>query len=117
VRVVVVDDVLEMRRLLAEMLSMRGCEVVGEAEDGQRALEVLETTPCDVVIMDYRMPVMDGLQATSLVRAGWPDVRIAAFTSDGDPIVTGNLLAAGADAHFPKGHINDLVAYVAAIGA
>lgn len=63
-RVVLVDDQDLVRSGLRMVLESRGVEVVGEASDGRRALEVARATRPDVVVMDVRMPVMDGVAAT-----------------------------------------------------
>jgi len=63
-RVLVVDDEAPARERLAELVTgVSDCEVVGTAADGREALEVSETTAPDVVLMDIRMPRMDGIEA------------------------------------------------------
>jgi CheY-like chemotaxis protein len=116
-RVVLVDDLEEMRALLKEMLRQQGSHVVGEASDGREALQVLAGARADVVVMDHHMPGMNGLEATARVHATWPHLRIAAFTGDADPTVIAAMLDAGADAHFHKGDLEGLLAYVAAAPA
>ncbi|MFW0874243.1 response regulator transcription factor [Rhodococcoides corynebacterioides] len=64
IRVVLVDDQDLVRTGLRMVLEARGVEVVGEAADGRAALEVVRETSPDVVVMDVRMPVMDGVAAT-----------------------------------------------------
>lgn len=63
-RVVLVDDQDLVRTGLRMVLESRGVEVVGEASDGREALEVARATHPDIVVMDVRMPVMDGVAAT-----------------------------------------------------
>jgi two-component system, NarL family, response regulator LiaR len=109
---VLVDDVTEMRRLVAEFLEARGCIVVGQAADGRAALELLERQPCDVVVMDYVMPVMDGLTAIREIGRRWPELHVVAFTSADDPAIVDHLLRAGAAAHVVKENIEGLVAHV-----
>jgi len=112
--VVLVDDYAPMRRLLTELLESAGCAVVGQAGDGRAALEVVEREACDTVVMDYRMPVMDGLEATRALQASHPEVTVVAFSSDDDPTVVELLLDAGAAAHFVKNDVDGLVACVSA---
>lgn len=66
-RVLVVDDGLVNQKLLSGLLERRHCEVI-VANNGQEALDRLATESFDLVLMDVQMPVMDGLQATKLIR-------------------------------------------------
>lgn len=67
IRVVVADDEAIIRLDLKTLLEEMGHEVVGEAADGQKALDLARTLKPDVVIMDIRMPVMDGLDAAKII--------------------------------------------------
>lgn len=64
IRIVVAEDETIIRLDIVETLTAQGYEVVGEAENGQRAIELVEELKPDVVLMDISMPVMDGLSAT-----------------------------------------------------
>jgi CheY-like chemotaxis protein len=112
VRVVIVDDHRPMRRLLSELLTIRGCVVVGEADNGLEAIELVDRVACDVVVLDHRMPVMDGLEATRRLARRRPDLHLVAFSSDGDHGLIDLLLAAGAQAHFFKENVDGLVEHV-----
>ena len=63
-RVLVVDDAAFMRKMVGDALAKGGHEVVGEASNGAEALAVVAELLPDVVLMDIRMPEMDGLEAT-----------------------------------------------------
>lgn len=69
-RVLVVDDQTLFREGLCTVLEARGVEVVGQAANGREAVELAAATGPDVVLMDLRMPVMDGAEATRQIRAG-----------------------------------------------
>ena len=112
-RLVLVDDYQPLRQLLTELLTPRGIEVVGEAGEGSQALDVLERTPCDIVVMDLNMPGMNGLEATKRIAQRHPDVRIVAFTSTDDPPAIRSLLDAGAAEHFHKLDMDGLIDYLA----
>ena len=86
IRVVVVDDQAMVREGLRLILDLQDdIEVVAEAGDGQAALRAVAEHRPDVVLMDIRMPVMDGLQATErLLRGGRPGPRILILTTFGD---------------------------------
>lgn len=83
-RIVLVDDQPLVRNGIASLLRARGYEVVGEANDGQEALEVVRRTRPDLVLMDLRMPVLDGLSATRLVKAEYPHTKVVVLTVSDD---------------------------------
>jgi len=82
VRVVVVDDQEMVRAGFAALLNAQeGIEVVGQAADGQQALDVCGQTAPDVVLMDVRMPVLDGVAATTRLLADPTDTRVLMLTT------------------------------------
>ena len=82
VRVLLVDDQALFREALATLLAVRDeVEVVGEAADGAEALDRAAALHPDVVLMDLRMPRLDGIAATRRLRAAQPDVRVLALTT------------------------------------
>ncbi len=104
--VMIVDDQELIRVGLRAILdAQEGIEVVAEAGDGLRAVELLAAGPVDVVLMDIRMPGIDGVEATRRVRARWPaeQVRIIVLTTfDQDETVLA-ALRAGANGFLSKG--------------
>jgi DNA-binding NarL/FixJ family response regulator len=81
-RILIVDDHPVVRDGLKGMLaSQPEFEVVGEAEDGARAVELAQQLSPQVVLMDLRMPVMDGVEATTRIRAGLPGVYVLVLTT------------------------------------
>jgi DNA-binding NarL/FixJ family response regulator len=80
-RVVLADDHRLVREGLKQFLAGRGIEVVGEAGDGQEAVERARELHPDVLIMDLGMPRMDGLEATRLIKAEQPDVTVVILTA------------------------------------
>jgi NarL family two-component system response regulator LiaR len=82
IRVLVADDHAIVRKGICALLATEeGIEVVGEAADGQRAIEQVERLRPDVVLMDLVMPGVDGLAATRRISADWPETRILVLTS------------------------------------
>jgi DNA-binding NarL/FixJ family response regulator len=86
VRVLVADDQALFREALVALLAVQpGIEVVGEAADGLEAVAAAARVQPDVVLMDLRMPVLDGVGATRQLRLDQPAVKVLALTTfDGD---------------------------------
>lgn len=94
-RVVVVDDQDMVRQGLRLILELAGIDVVGEAGDGAEAVDVVARHQPDVVLMDLRMPGMDGVEATRRIVAAGPSRVLALTTFDVDQHVV-DALRAGA---------------------
>jgi DNA-binding NarL/FixJ family response regulator len=95
-RVLIVDDQDLVRHGLRMILELGGIEVVGEAADGAEAVAAVESLGPDVILMDVRMPGMDGVEATRTIAASHPDCRVVALTTfDVDQHVV-DMLRAGA---------------------
>jgi DNA-binding NarL/FixJ family response regulator len=103
VRVLVVDDQRLMRDGIVSLLEMQdGIEVVGTASNGQEALEKAVSLRPDVILMDVRMPVMDGVVATGQVRSKLPSCRILMLTTFDDEEYVIDALRAGASGYLLK---------------
>jgi DNA-binding NarL/FixJ family response regulator len=82
VRVLICDDQDVVREGLRAILkSCKEIEVVGLAGDGDEALQIIPSVKPDVVLMDLKMPVMNGIQATHHIRTQYPDVRVLVLTT------------------------------------
>ncbi|MEW6224897.1 MAG: response regulator transcription factor [Chloroflexota bacterium] len=82
IRVLLADDHAVVRRGLRGFFELLDdIEIVGEAEDGRRAVELVEALHPDVVLMDLLMPVMDGIAATAEIKERFADVEVVALTS------------------------------------
>ena len=80
-RVLVVDDTDHVRNMLVDMLELDGFEVVGQAASGDEAAEVVAECDPDVIVMDYKMPGMDGLTSARTIRSGRPTQAIILYTA------------------------------------
>lgn len=97
IRILLVDDQRLMREGLRTLLELEpDCEIAGEAGDGQAALEAYAQLQPDVVLMDVRMPALDGVEATRRLRAQWPDARVIILTTFDDEAYVFEGLRAGA---------------------
>lgn len=81
IRVVLVDDHRLFRAGLRALLERRGFQVVGEADDGAAARDLVRQTRPDVVLMDLRMPGLSGLAATRLLKAEFPELPVVILTA------------------------------------
>jgi len=103
IRVLLADDHALFRRGLASLLAAESdFEVVGEAVDGQQALEMVRELMPDVILMDVSMPVMDGLAATRRIKAEMPYARIVILTVSGGERSVFKAIRCGAEAYLPK---------------
>src|SRR5215472_18353995 len=104
IRVVVVDDHLIVREGLRMMLELagEGFALVGDAADGTTALHVVEELQPDVVLMDLRMPGMDGLEAIAHIRTRWPQIAVVILTTYNEDDLMLRGLRAGACGYLLK---------------
>lgn len=118
VRVLLVDDSEDVRRLLKRVVSDDDeITIVGEAANGQEAVEKVRDTEPDVVVMDVQMPVMGGIQATRMIKERWPEVSVLGCTSSDDKTTARAMARAGASANIDKTKAGSLlVPLVKAIG-
>jgi DNA-binding NarL/FixJ family response regulator len=111
IRILLADDHVVLRQGTAELLRRESdLIVVGEASDGQRAVELAEALKPDLVVMDVRMPGMSGIEATRRIRQSLPAVRVLVLTAHDDLQYVFSLLQAGASGYLLKtAPIGDLV--------
>ncbi|MGS2646553.1 response regulator [Streptosporangium sp. LJ11] len=103
VRVLVADDQTVVREGLVLLLGLLpGVEVVGAAADGREAVELAASLGPDVVLMDLRMPRMDGVEATRRIRAAHPDIHVVVLTTYSDDESIFAALGAGARGYLTK---------------
>lgn len=110
VRVLIADDQRRVREGLKALLAAStagtpahpvGIQVVGQAETGREVVQLAGELQPDAVVMDIRMPDMDGLEATQSIKARWPHIRVILLTLYTD--IRRQALATAADAFLLKG--------------
>lgn len=102
VRVLLVDDVPDLRRLVATTLRLRGgFEVVGEAGDGESAVQLAAQSQPDIVVLDVGLPRLQGQDVLSLLREVAPGAKVAVFTGLGG--TDGDSLRGWVEGYVPKG--------------
>ena len=122
IRILIVDDQRMMREGLRTLLELESdLAVAAEAEDGQAALDQYEALQPDVVLMDIRMPRLDGVEATRRLRQRWPAARVIILTTFDDDAYVFDGLRAGALGYLLKDvsgqELADAIRKVAAGGA
>ena len=101
--VLLADDHAVLREGLRSLLSLQDdIEVIGEAGDGQAAVEMVQQLHPDVVVMDIAMPVMDGLEATRRLKQQYPETRVLILTQHDNREYVFSLLQAGAAGYVLK---------------
>jgi PAS domain S-box-containing protein len=103
IRTLVVDDHTVVRQGISALLSLHSdIEMVGEAGDGQEAVEKARQLQPDVILMDISMPRMDGIQATRIIRSELPYVRIVGLSMHDKQDQADQMIQAGASAYCTK---------------
>ena len=117
IRIVIADDHAIVRATLAQLLAdEEDVEVIGQAADGQEAVEQAYRLRPDVLIMDITMPRMNGIEATRRITASCPDVKVIGLSMHTAEALTREMLNAGAVGYVPKGTpVRDLLDAIHAV--
>ena len=94
--ILLVDDAAFMRMMLKDILTKNGYTVVGEAENGLKAVEKFKELKPDLALMDITMPEMDGLQALKKIRGEWPDAKVVMCSAMGQQAMVIEAIQSGA---------------------
>jgi len=104
--VLIVDDSPAIRKVICELFTREGdFEVCGQAENGQLAIEMAKELQPALIVTDLSMPVMNGLEATRILRKLMPEIPIILYSAHIDAYVEKEALAAGASAVVPKSEV------------
>jgi DNA-binding NarL/FixJ family response regulator len=115
IRVVIADDSARARDGLRALLTTwPEIAIAGEAVDGQDALRLVEECRPDVVLLDFNMPELDGVQVTQIVKQRWPDITVIVLTVHAADQVAAR--AAGADAFVIKGSASERLRAALGVG-
>lgn len=101
-RILIVDDSFYMRTMLKNMLTDAGYEVVGEAANGQQALEMASATRPDLITLDVILPDNTGLDVLKGIREEQPDVKVVMCSAVGQEVIVNEALESGATAYIVK---------------
>jgi len=113
-RVIIVDNDPTFRKGLNAILTNIGnVEVVGEASNGEEFLKLIDETSADIVFMDVKMPVLDGVEATRKARMSHPEMHIIGFSSYENEDYVNRMVEAGACGYLTKSGDNyDLLSQI-----
>ena len=103
-RILLVDDSPRVRAVLRAVLADLASDMA-ECDDGEQVLAFYEAFSPDLVLMDIRMPGMDGLQATALLKKAHPDARVVIVSDEEQDDVRDAARQAGADAYVVKANL------------
>lgn len=101
-RILIVDDSFYMRTMLKNMLSDAGYEIVGEAPNGQTALELAKETTPDLITLDVILPDNTGLDVLKGIKADQPDMKVIIVSAVGQEVIVNEALEYGAKAYIVK---------------
>ena len=108
-RVLIADDHALFRDGMASLLQAWGMQVVGQASDGHQAVELTRQLKPDIVLMDINMPNLNGLEATRLIKAEMPDVKVVMVTVSADDDSLFEAIKGGAQGYILKDTSGDEV--------
>ena len=81
ISVVIADDLVSTRRALKALFAYEPrIEVIGEADNGSQAVRLVSELHPDLILLDVKMPIMDGIEATQKIKANWPSVKVVVYT-------------------------------------
>lgn len=110
-KAVIADDSLTLRRLLSAILTHMGIEVVGEAHDGRKAIELVTAHKPEIVCLDFEMPVMDGLEALKIIRNQNASIKTVMVTSVASREAFNRATSAGANGYIIKPYHPDKITH------
>jgi DNA-binding NarL/FixJ family response regulator len=104
IKVLIADDHQGFRKVVHDFLDrLPNVSVVGEATDGQDAIMKVEKFFPDIVLMDISMPLMNGIEATLIIKERWPETKVLIATNHDSPMYRKQALEARADGFILKG--------------
>lgn len=103
IRILIADDHTNFRETLSQLLDLEDdFTVVGKAADGEEVIDMARTLQPDIILMDFDMPKVNGIEATKEIRRSRPAIPIIGYSMHGGCEIMTAMLDAGATAHVPK---------------
>ncbi|GKX67277.1 response regulator [Inconstantimicrobium mannanitabidum] len=101
-KVIVVDDVQFIRDSLKKILIENECEIIGEASDGKELLDMLKKKKADLIMLDIKMPRIDGISALQHIKKDYPDIKIIMCSAVTDKAIIDSAIALGVSGFITK---------------
>jgi DNA-binding NarL/FixJ family response regulator len=110
VRIILVDDYDAIRQAQRRILETESdFEIVGEACNGRKAIELVEQLRPDVVIIDINMPEINGIEATRIIHQSHPEVKVISYSSHSEKAYVLDMMRAGASGYVLKqSHVSEI---------
>lgn len=103
IKVLLVDDIAIIRKSIKDLLNNHPkIQVIGECADGIEVIPFLEHNKIDVILMDYQMPILNGAEATKLVKEHFPKIKVIGFSSADDESIKAAFIINGACSFLSK---------------
>lgn len=103
IKVLLVDDNAIVRKAIKTTLSKKSkIQVIGECKDGSEVISFLQDLKPDVILMDYRMPLLNGIETTKLVKDLFPEIKVIGFSCNDDLTTKEAFLKNGAVGFYPN---------------
>lgn len=103
IKVLLVDDHQMFVDGLSELIGkISQVELVATAQNGREALDLLLIHPCDLVILDIHMPILDGIETTKLIKLNYPEIKVLILSMDNEISLIKSILSAGASGYILK---------------
>ncbi|MHB8061371.1 MAG: response regulator transcription factor [Ruminiclostridium sp.] len=109
-KILIVDDDALIREGLKILLEIENdIEVIGTANNGQKAFEMCQSIKPDIVLMDIRMPIMDGVLGTKLIKSHFNDIKVVILTTFKDDEYIKEAIKSGAEGYILKNQLSDSI--------
>lgn len=115
-KVLIVEDSLMIRDVLQKAVEKCGCTVCGVAKNGKEGVELFNLHRPDVIFMDINMPIMDGIDATKMIKEASPEAKVVMLTSLGDDEIQAQCKELGVSFFIKKPFdLHDIISAIASV--
>jgi two-component system response regulator DegU len=110
IKVLLVDDTAIVRKAIKDVLNKQpDIQVIGECTDGDQVMPFLQNNKPDIILMDYKMPTLDGVQATKMVKDIYPEIKVIGFSCNDDQATKNDFYESGAVGFLSKYNVDNMI--------